>query len=221
MTHERVLALLDDHVGGELSDLDAAAVRRHLAECGDCRREADALAALVAGAAALPRGIAPPRDLWGGIAARLEPRGDAGGVIPLAPRRRRPLPAWLLAAAAVLLVVASSLATLQFAGRPGAAPGAGHAAGALPPMTALAWFQPLEREYARAIDDLYLVLDAHRGGLAPETVAALEENLRAVDEAIRRSRAALEADPASREVAETLSTAYETKLEFLERAVQL
>jgi hypothetical protein len=50
----------------------------------------------------LPRGIEPGRDLWAGIAARLEPRSD--------PARVRAVPRWAWAAAAVL-VVASSLMT--------------------------------------------------------------------------------------------------------------
>jgi hypothetical protein len=51
----------------------------------------------------LPRGIEPGRDLWAGIAARLEPRSD--------PARVRAVPRWAWAAAAVVLVVASSLMT--------------------------------------------------------------------------------------------------------------
>jgi len=52
----------------------------------------------------LPRGIEPGRDLWAGIAARLEPRSD--------PARVRAVPRWAwAAAAAVVLVVASSLMT--------------------------------------------------------------------------------------------------------------
>jgi hypothetical protein len=220
MTHERAFALLDDYAGGELTDFEAAAVRRHVDGCESCRREADALAALLAEAAALPRGIAPPRDLWDGIESRLETRAPAAEVIALHTWRRQP-PAWLLAAAAVLLVVASSFATLEITGRLQPAEQAPVATGSPPPMTAFAAFAPSEREYTRAIEDLHLLLDTRRETLAPETVAVLEENLRIIDDAIRQTRAALEADPNSRELAQILSSAYDTKLDVLERAVQL
>lgn len=52
----------------------------------------------------LPRGIEPGRDLWPGIAARLEPRSE--------PARVRAVPRWAwAAAAAMVLVVASSIVT--------------------------------------------------------------------------------------------------------------
>jgi len=52
----------------------------------------------------LPRGIEPGRDLWPGIAARLEPRSE--------PARVRAVPRWAwAAAAATVLVVASSIVT--------------------------------------------------------------------------------------------------------------
>jgi hypothetical protein len=61
----------------------------HLAGCASCRKLADALAIIAAAARALPREVAPSKDLWPGIAARIRPRR----------------PWWpALAAAAVLLV---------------------------------------------------------------------------------------------------------------------
>jgi hypothetical protein len=225
MTHDEVLTRLDDWAGGELNDLEGAAVRVHLDGCDACRAEAEALRALVAEAAALPREIAPTRELWSGIEARIQPRAASAPVIPLrsrlqAPLRRQP-PAWLLAAAAVLLVATTSLVTLRFAGGPagdGVRPGQGADAAS---MTAFAAFEPAEREYSRAIEDLRLLLDTRRDALAPETVAVLEENLAIIDAAIQQSRAALQADPSSRELAQMLAAAYDTKIEVLERAVQL
>lgn len=120
MTHEQAIERIDDFASGELPDIERRLMERHLEGCGECRAEAEAIRALLSEVAVLPRAISPPADLWQGIAGRLEPRAAAAApwleetkVIPLAPRRRlwEP-PRWALqAAAAVVLVVGSSLAT--------------------------------------------------------------------------------------------------------------
>jgi hypothetical protein len=127
MTHEQAIARLDELVSGELPDIERRLVERHLDGCGECQAEAGAIRALLAEVANLPAGIAPPVDLWQGIAGRLEPRGAQAApvvketrVIPFAPRQRvwQP-PRWALqAAAAVVLVVGSSLATATLMRRP-------------------------------------------------------------------------------------------------------
>lgn len=126
MTHEQVLDRLDDFAGGELPDTDRLRVQRHLDECGECRAEADALRALLDEARFLPREVAPPRDLWAGIASRLEPKASVdvepaaeqapgqAAVISLDAHRARRMaaPRWMLqAAAAVVLVAGSSAVT--------------------------------------------------------------------------------------------------------------
>jgi hypothetical protein len=52
-------------------------------------------------------------------------------------------------------------------------------------------------------------------------VATLEANLKVIDKAIQESRAALAADPNSRELATMLSQSYDAKLDVLQRAVSL
>lgn len=260
MTHEQAIERLDELVSGELPDIERRHVERHLDGCGECRAEAQAIRALLAEAATLPAGVAPPVDLWQGIVLRLEPRqGGATAVveetrvIPFAPRRRtwQP-PRWALqAAAAVMLVVGSSLATATLVRRPARGPvavlpaAAAHAPvrqvaqgtdvplpstnGARPaaaraaaqPMTALAAFRPAEREYQRAVDELAQVLETRRADLAPETVATLERNLAIIDAAIAESRAALVKDPNSRELTQMLSSTYDAKVQLLRNAVQL
>lgn len=122
MTHEQALERLDDFASGELPDIERVLVQRHVDACGECRAEVDAIQALLTEAATLPRGIAPPRDLWAGIAPRLETRAaplavmeDDPRVIPLAPRRRHwQPPRWAMQiAAAVVLVVGSSAITAR------------------------------------------------------------------------------------------------------------
>jgi hypothetical protein len=230
MTHERTLELLDDFVGGEMDPREERDLRRHLMECDGCRAEERALRALLAEAAALPAEIEPARDLWEGIAGRLPLRREAepapaeepAPVRPLRPARRA-LPPWLQAAAAVVLVVASSLATLHFAPRGGPAP-----VGTQAPMqatpgfpSALAAFRPVEEQYEQAIGELMDVLELHRDRLAPQTVATVEESLRIIDEAIAEARVALARDPASPALARMLAETYNAKLGVLRRAVQL
>ncbi|HKP75669.1 MAG TPA: zf-HC2 domain-containing protein [Longimicrobiaceae bacterium] len=121
MTHEQAIERLDELASGELPDIERRLLERHLEGCDACRAEVGAIRALLDDVAALPRGIAPPADLWQGIALRLEPReivaaqpvAEETKVIPFAPRRRvwQP-PRWALqAAAAVVLVVGSSAVT--------------------------------------------------------------------------------------------------------------
>ena len=126
MTHEQAIERLDDYASGELPDIERRLLERHLEGCGECRAEAEAIRALLADVAKLPTAVAPPADLWQGIAGRLEPREaearpevEDDKVIPLAPRRKKfEPPRWALqAAAAVVLMVGSSLATLTFIGR--------------------------------------------------------------------------------------------------------
>ncbi|HEU0012280.1 MAG TPA: zf-HC2 domain-containing protein [Longimicrobium sp.] len=229
MTHDRVLELLDDYVGGELPPAEERDVRRHLMACEECRREESALRSLLQAAAELPAEIGPPRDLWADIAARLEPRTDddiAPEIRTIGPRTRRIPPWWLQAAAAVLLVATTALVTARVTGARGGAPLAQVPAqqAVQPggrPATALVAFSPAEREYRTAIGQMETLLATQRDKLAPQTVATLEANLRVIDQAIRESRAALEQDPNSPELARMLSEAYDAKLDVLERAVRL
>jgi hypothetical protein len=237
MTHEQILELLDDFVGGDLPPREEREVRRHLMACEGCRAEEQALRALLDQAAALADEVQPERDLWKDIAPRLQSRAslpdDEVERVPevrvIGPRPARPLPWWMLAAASIALVITTSFATLRFSER-GAEQGPAPTLAtqtARPPVaatgtpTALAAFRPAEREYEKAISDLQTVLQTRRGQMAPQTVATLEANLRIIDQAIRESRAALAADPNSPELTEMLSGAYDAKLDVLRRAVSL
>jgi hypothetical protein len=248
MTHEQAVERLDDFAGGELPDIERVLVQRHVDTCGECRAEVEAIQALLAEAATLPRAIAPPRDLWAGIAPRLEPR--AAPLIPLAPRRRHwQPPRWALQIAAALVLVAGSSAitarvvrqqqpagevaltpvvvtprqgagpVAEPAADPRRSPAAGSRTAAAP--TAFAAFRPAERSYQSAIADLQGVLESKRGQMAPETAETLERNLRIIDAAIAESRAALEKDPNSRELIDMLSDTYDAKVKVLRQAVEI
>lgn len=235
MTHEQTLEMLDDYVGGELSPREERDVRRHLMQCDPCRAEEQALRSLLDEAAELPAEMAPPRDLWQDIAPRLQARvappaapGErVDEVRTIGPRPVRPLPWWMVAAASIALVATTALTTMKLTdGGGGEQPTTIAAQPAQPPASAnpnaaLASFRPVEAEYEKAISDLQAVLDTKRDQLAPQTVAALEENLGIIDQAIRESREALAADPNSPELARMLSDTYDAKLNVLRRAVTL
>lgn len=222
--HER----LQDYVDGLLPPARRDRLDRHLAGCGRCRDEVEHLRTLLQEAERLPRAIEPRRDLWGGIAARIE----AEQVVELAAaravlesERREASPsayAWptrrlMLAAAAALLVLVSSGVTLLLVG------------GGTEPAAPIAVRNPtgartvshIEQGYAHPVAQLRASLEQGRGELRPETVAVIEENLRIVDQAIADATEALASDPANVRLTQSLEFAYRQKLELLQRAVRL
>jgi hypothetical protein len=57
--------------------------------------------------------------------------------------------------------------------------------------------------------------------LSAATVQAVEESLRTIDRAIGEARAALEKDPASRDLMDLLDSVYRQKLDLLRRVNEL
>lgn len=247
---------LNDFVDQLLSDVEAAQVRRHLESCATCRAEVDDLRALLAQAAELPLAVAPPRDLWTGIRARVADEAPEAAprprltALPARPRERHPLfRYWMpLAAAAVALIVMSSSITrvLMKPGGPfAAAPAATLPAGATSRVLLPRVAQPValttgaptsgspassaaspalgaaEQTFEKAAADLRAAFEARKGQLKPGTVATVEENLRIIDDAIRRARAALEADPGNPDLNAMVATTWQKKVALLEKAVRL
>ena len=61
------------------------------------------------------------------------------------------------------------------------------------------------------------ILEAHRADLPPQTVAALEENLRSIDRAIAEIHLALESNPEHHALSFLLAEAYRREADLLER----
>ncbi|HEX9106068.1 MAG TPA: zf-HC2 domain-containing protein, partial [Longimicrobiales bacterium] len=101
ITEER----LNDLADGSLEPAERAGVEAHLAACDVCRAQLDATRRLLGRVHGLPRSIEPPSEVRGAVLKAVH--------TPAAPPARRAL--WQLryplAAAAVLLVVATSLVT--------------------------------------------------------------------------------------------------------------
>ena len=214
---------LNDFVDGVLAPEEAAPVADHLAECAECAADVAELRRLLAEAGTLPRAVEPERDLWLGIAERLE----RPSVLDMdAARARRPgASPWptrvALAAAAGLLIVATSTVTLLVVRARGEAPVATTTTPAPTGAEGLQLVSEVEGGYEGAVSVLESSLAQGRQDLRPETVAVIEENLRIIDEAIASASAALMQDPANVELAQTLRFAYGHKVQLLERAIKL
>jgi hypothetical protein len=228
--HDLCRALLDDFVDGELSGAERDGLERHLAECEECRMEVAAIRDVGERARALPRDVSPSRDLWREIEARLEPRGQPAGVIPLRPRRARSrnLGVWAAAAvAATVMVMLGSGATLLLLQQRGgvapvaSTPGGSTAPAATVPGLAFAAHETVEQEYLGTLEALEADFELRRGSLSPETQAVVDENLRVIDAAIAEIRAALEADGGSTELPLLLSGVYRAKVELLQSTIGL
>ncbi len=210
MTCEQFDRQLDAFLEGSLAPLPRREMDAHLAGCAACQALTDDLRGVVAAATALPRSIAPPRNLWPDIAARLARQAAHPGIRSISWTRWAPL-----AAAAVLLVTVTAVVTHRLSR--GSAPILVEARPALPQLTGFA----ADREYVLAAEDLERVLAEGRDNLSPTTVAVLERNLALIDAAIAEARAALAADPANADLRALLWGAHRQKLDLLDRATRL
>jgi anti-sigma factor RsiW len=227
---------LSEYVDGEMDTASRAALDVHLQLCERCAGTVGQLRAVLARAGTLePR--APGTDLWPAIEARIAParkprvldlgrwRGRfaprAAGSGAGQPRRWSfTLPQ--LAAAAVLLVMLSSVTLWTvLTRRPAAvAPLPGLAATA----PAVATAQPAGFEAARydaAIADLERVLNERRNELDPATVRVIEQNLLIIDQATAQARKALAADPANAYLNGHLAAQLRRKMTLLRQATAI
>jgi hypothetical protein len=191
---------------------------QHRAECGECKQLWAELDAISAEAAQLPT-LAPSRDLWSGIEARI---GGAPAVTPI-----RSAPRWYssqtfrLAMAASLLIAVTSAVTWRVATAPGAVNAVASAPATEESAVHLASFSASVSQMDHEIATLQQIVTERRSGLDPKTVAVLEANLAVIDAAIAESRAALDADPASQFLAAQFARAYTSKLTLLRDAATL
>lgn len=219
---ESIRSRLDDHADGVLSPARAAEVERHLAQCADCRAESEALAALLASAAALPPAREPSRDLWPGIAARLTGGPEATAPAPAAPSPRRARagvhPAWAWSGWAA----AAGLALLLAARGPaGNGPAVADAPTATSPESAVfAALRDWEAGSRQAQDEY-----AQAAGARETTVASPDDDIAAslgtIDLAIAELRAALTENPDNATLARMLGSAYAERIALLRQATRL
>jgi anti-sigma factor RsiW len=212
MNCERLNALLEDYVDGVLAEPEEAELERHVGSCSACRSTVERAVRLQRATRALPRGIAPERDLLPGIRARV---GKAG-------MQRGERSSWMrwagLAASLVVLTGAVwfGLRALDTDRATGPATAKGSAGPALLAADVnLAEFEAAESEYEEAAAHLLEIVESRREELSPETLAVIEENLRIIDEAIDEVREALKEQPGDTRNGHMLNALYRQKVEFL------
>lgn len=162
----------------------------------------------------LPKEIPPPRDLWPGIRARIESRettrsssGDVGGY-----------QWWQLAAAAVTLVVASSLTTLWVTEVAPERPSAAMTdEGARPHLEQIRFgsLNVASPTYRQARADVASELLAQMHRLSPETRDKVLANLAEIQRALDEINVALEQDPNNILLQQLLLTTYQNELALI------
>lgn len=215
MTDHPSFEQLCDVADGTAPAIAAAAARAHARTCADCASQLESIASLRVNAAALPREIAPPTDLWNDIRGRLRPRSSL---------ETTRMPAWRsrhLLAAGLVIAVASSAVT--FAVTRKAVPGPGTTTADVSPAVQTPRALPAqlasdEHRYARSAELLQRTLESRRDSLAPSTVAVIERSLRVADSAIAEARDALARDPSNRALVRLFASNYERKIDLLRRA---
>ena len=161
----------------------------------------------------------PSRDLWHGIASRIDaqPAAAPAGIVFTWPQ---------LAMAASLLIAVASGITWMVAHPPVVTTAQGPViqaygtpeddGGARVTQANFA-----DAQYNAAVSDLERILREERDRLDPRTVLVIERNLKAIDDAIGEARTALDNDPANPFLNSHLADARRRKLDLLRRATGL
>jgi hypothetical protein len=203
MNCDAALDRLDGYLGGRLSPADHAAMERHLEACPSCRADLTAFTRVQAELPTLEAAAAAPPDveeMWAVIKPRLTPHKRRWAGRPLA------MPAWALAAAAAVLVLASIGGTMLVLRSDASSRAGSERLGAL------------ESDYETASAELSGLLEGARQQLAPATLASLERNLSAIDSALAEVRRALAADPGNVTLEQLVLSAWRQKVRLLRRA---
>ncbi len=216
MSHDRYTERLSEYLDDELSAPERRELEQHLDGCTPCRTTLADLRTVIADARALERGE-PGRDLWPGIAARIEAERDV--VLPLAGtarRRRLSFTVPQLAAASLALILASAgsswvigRAVSQADGAPAIETGVR----ALPASTGI-----VDDTVDAQIRQLEQMLLAGETQLDPATIAVLRRNLLIIDQALAEARAAMRSDPANPYLNRHYANTVQKKLELLRQA---
>jgi len=211
---------LDDWLDGALTGEAAREVESHLAGCAACREQERQLRQLLAHAAALPRSVAPPRDLWPEIAERIGSGWLAWGA-------RGFQPVMLAAAAAVVLALAALLFTrlaperVRTVTMPAATASPSSATLVAGGSVSDPVLAQAEREYEEAARTLLEALQRRRSTLPAEDLARVEANLQVIDRALAEVREALVKNPANPELNRMLVATHKKKVDVLRRVVRL
>lgn len=231
MTCTEYEALLARDLEGELSLDERDLADAHLARCHRCAALRKDLLKIASDAAVLPT-LSPSRDLWSGIADRIEaPVIVLGATGEHRLPRHRTLLRNLAAAAALVAITAGTtyVITRNALGEPEVAVAGGTApvgsedsviAGGLR-VVADVQTGVANAAFEREVVRLRAMLEERRPDLDSATVALLERNLQIIDQAIAESRAALALHPGSALLNRQLQNALGKKVQVLRTAALL
>lgn len=215
---DRYLNAIHERVDGTLGPIRRAELELHLESCDGCRALAGDLQAL-AGAARSLGPLTPPDRVWTQLAEKLRAEGRVSAV-PSTIARRRSV-AILALAAALVLVIGSSLYLLRRETRPGASPAPvaaapagspdGNATNGAPVQSVAAELALTERHFQNVVEQA--------SATDPATAAVLQKNLMVMNNAIAESRKALEANPQSSST--QLYEMLKQKIRFLQDTIAL
>jgi hypothetical protein len=209
-----VRAELDELIDGPLDPQRATTVQAHLEICPECRSAFEATRQLKAAARNLPESIEPARDLWPGIAGRLQQRSVVRGRFD---RRRRLTASRLGALAAAAAVLVAAIGIAYFAGLHQARTRTAQA-----PVSDTAYqtaaYTGFETDLVQARDQLFDSLLRRQDELTPATWSVVMDNLEVIDDAIARIETAIDANPGDDGLNRRLTVAYQRQIELLRRA---
>ncbi|HET6637957.1 MAG TPA: zf-HC2 domain-containing protein [Gemmatimonadota bacterium] len=233
---------LSEYVDDELSPPERARIEAHLSDCPSCARLVDDLRAVVAAARSV-EDVPPARDLWPGIADRIERRSGGPTIVPIESRReprRFSFSVPQLAAASIAIALLSAGAVWMAIRDSGSALGptasaprseepitgaveepiSGMGEETAPAVTVADRRAPGETpEYEAAVAELERLLD--EAAIDPELRKAIDENLAIIDDAIRQTRRALEEDPDDVYLNTHLASTMQHKIDVLQDAARL
>lgn len=223
---------INDYVDGALNEADQGEVARHLDGCPACTQAVADLGQMRRAAQTLPP-RRPRADAWQRIAAELSRELPVTPAAAPAFWTRQRL-GWAAAAVLVLAVASSLWFVLQPSRTPGsqqaasgAVPGTAPAAAAVNPApTDLVKniddeLKAAESHYEKAISGLEQIAKSDQNQLDPALAATLQKNLGVIDQAIRDSRTALQAQPANQLAQDSLFEALQRKVSLLEDTISL
>jgi anti-sigma factor RsiW len=217
-----------EFVDGSLDPAAQRDLERHVEGCPACRALVADLKSIQAAAFTLDRVELPPHILPA-LHARIadEPLPSARGRLLAFPVSRAARVAWLSAAAALLAITTAGILSLTgpdaahqnepVAAAPAAAPADPNDAVA----SVQAELQLATEHYEKAIRQLEQIAQSENGTLDPQVAAVFQRNLQVIDQAIGESRAALQTQPASADVQESLFDAMRSKVALLQQTVEL
>jgi anti-sigma factor RsiW len=214
-----------EFVDGSLDPLKQRDLERHVEGCAACRALVADLKSIQAAAFTLDRVELPPHILPA-LRARLaeEPAPTRGRLLAF-PVWRAARWAWFAAAAALLVITTAGILSLTRPDTSHDTEQAAAAATAADPNDAVASVQAelqlATEHYEKAIQQLEQIARDENGALDPQVAAVFQRNLQVIDQAIGESRAALQTQPASVDVQESLFDAMRSKVALLQQTVEL